>query len=146
MSARLLRLILAAGAACGLAACGGSTSSANSIAAPSATVTTETFTGVVPVGSFKIHTFTVTTPGAISVTMTAAGPPPTITMGIGLGNPDANGNCVFIAGAVNNAAVASTTTPHLQGTLTASGAYCVEIGDVGNAAGPITYSISVSHT
>jgi hypothetical protein len=108
-------------------------------------VTTETFTGVVQPGSFKIHTFTVTTPGTVSVTMTAAGPPPTIQMGLGIGNPDASGNCIFLSGGTTQAA-ANATTPQLSGTLTASGAYCVEIADIGNAAGPITYSIAVSHT
>jgi hypothetical protein len=146
MSARTLRVILAAACAAGLAACGGSTSSANSIAAPSATVVTDTFNGTVPVGSFKIHTFTVTSPGTVTVTMTAAGPPATITMGLAIGNPDANGNCIFLSGGVNNQAIASATTPQLQGTLTTSGAYCVEIADVGNAASPITYSLAVSHT
>jgi hypothetical protein len=133
-------LVMAAALA---AACGGSSTSP-SVVTPPTTVTTETFTGVVPVGGLKIHTFTVTAPGTISVTMTAAGPPPTITMGLGLGNPDASGNCILIA--TNPSAIASTTTPHLSGTLTSSGAYCVEIVDVGNAAGPITYSIAVSHT
>jgi hypothetical protein len=128
------------------AACGGSSASPSSVTTTPATVTTETFTGTLQVGTQKVHTFTVTTPGAISVTMTAAGPPPTITMGLGLGNPDASGNCIFLSGAVNTQAVASTTTPHLSGTLTASGAYCVTIADIGNAAGPITYSIAVSHT
>ena len=126
------------------AACGGSSTSP-SVVAPSATVTTETFTGTVQPGTFKIHSFAVTSPGAVSVTMTAAGPPATITMGLGLGNPDANGNCIFLSGATTSA-VASTTTPQLSGTLTTSGAYCVEIADIGNAAGPIAYSLAVSHT
>jgi hypothetical protein len=127
-----------------VAACGGSSNN-SSIAAPSATLTTETFTGVVQPGASKVHTFTVTSPGQVSVTMTAAGPPPTIQMGLGIGNPDANGNCIFLSGGTTQA-VASTTTPQLSGTLTASGAYCVAIGDIGNAAGPITYTINVSHT
>jgi hypothetical protein len=126
------------------AACGGSDASP-SVVTTAATVTTETFTGTLQVGTQKVHTFTVSTPGAISITMTAAGPPATITMGLGLGNPDASGNCIFISGATTQA-VASTTTPHLSGSLTSSGAYCVAIADIGNAAGPITYSIAVSHT
>jgi hypothetical protein len=133
-------LILLAVAA---AACGGSTTAPTTVGT-NATVTTETFTGTVQPGGQKVHTFTVTTPGTVTVTMTQAGPPPTITMGLGLGNPDASGNCIFISGAVANQP--ASTTPQLQGTLTSSGAYCVAIGDVGNAAGPITYSITVSHT
>ncbi len=66
-------------------------------------------------------------------------------MGLGIGNPDTSGNCIFLSGGTTQAA-ASTTTPQLSGSLTVSGAYCVEIADVGNAAGPITYTITVSHT
>jgi len=125
-------------------ACGGSTTSPTTIGAD-ATVSTQTFVGTVQPGGQMVHTFTVTTPGTVTVTMTQAGPPPTITMGLGIGNPDANGNCIFLTGGTTQA-IASTTTPQLQGTLTASGAYCVAIADVGNAAGPITYSLTVSHT
>ncbi len=127
------------------AACGGSSASPSTITTPAATVTTENFSGTLQVGALKVHTFTVTAPGAVSVTMTAAGPPATITMGLGLGNPDNAGNCIFLSGGTTQA-IASTTTPHLSGTLTSSGAYCVAIADIGNAAGPITYSIAVSHT
>jgi hypothetical protein len=126
------------------AACGGSSNTSN-ITAPSGTLTTETFTGTVNPGTTKVHTFTVATPGSVSVTMTAAGPPATITMGLGIGNPDASGNCIFLSGGTTQA-IASTTTPQLSGNLTASGLYCVAIGDIGNAAGPITYTIVVSHT
>ena len=124
--------------------CGGSSSSSNTIA-PSTAVVTENFSGTVQPGSFKVHSFTVAAPGSVSVTMTSAGPPATIMMGLGLGNPDASGNCIFLSGATTQAS-ASTTTPQLSGTLTSSGAYCVEIADVGNAAGPIAYTIAVSHT
>ena len=94
---RALRLIGATGGAAAmaivLAACGGSSGSSNSITAPSAVVTTDTFTGTVDPGGTKVHTFTVTTPGAVSITMTAAGPPATISMGLGIGNPNSAGNC-----------------------------------------------------
>ena len=135
---------LAALSSAGIAACGGSNSSSNVIS-PSAAVVTENFTGTIQPGGFKVWTFTVTSPGSVSVTMTSAGPPPTITMGLGIGNPDNSGNCIFLSGGTTQA-VASATTPQLSGNLTASGAYCVEIADVGNAAGPITYTIAVSHT
>jgi hypothetical protein len=127
------------------AACGGSSTSPTTVSS-NATVTTETFTGIVQPMGTNVHTFTVTTPGAVSVTMTAAGPPPTIAMGLGIGNPSSTGSCIFLSGGVNTNAIASATTPQLSGNVPASGAYCVAIGDVGNAAGPITYSITVSHT
>ena len=125
-------------------ACGGSSTSP-SVVSPAATVTTETFTGTVQIGGTNVHTFTIASPGALSVTMTAAGPPPTITMGLGVGNPSATGTCIFLSGGTTQA-IASATTPQLTGTIAASGAYCVAIGDIGNAAGPIAYSITVSHT
>jgi hypothetical protein len=143
----LTNTILAASVAvvgAAVAACGGSSSSP-SVVAPATTVTVENFAGTVNPGGLKIHSFTVNAPGTISVTMTSAGPPATITMGLGLGNPDASGNCIFLSGATAQA-IASTTTPQLSGSLTSSGAYCVEIVDLGNAAGPITYTITVSHT
>ena len=141
---RLAQMSAAVAIAITAAACGGS-SDPVSVVAPSGTVVVETFTGTVQPGTQKVHTFTITTPGTLSVTMTAAGPPATITMGIGIGNPDAAGNCIFISGGTTQA-TASTTTPALTGTVPVSGAYCVAIGDIGNAAGPISYSLSVSHT
>jgi len=138
---RLFQLAAVAALAAAAAACGGSTST-NTIAASGPTVT-ETFTGTVqPAGAADIHTFTVTTPGTVSVTMTSAGPPPTIMMGIGLGNPDNAGNCIYIT----TVQQPPSSTPQISGTVTASGAYCVAVGDIGNAAGPITYSVTVSHT
>ena len=136
--------LAAAGAAA--VACGGSSNSSNVIApSATATVTTETFNGTVqPGGTINVHSFLVTTPGTVTVTLTAAGPPSTITMGLGLGNPDASGNCVFIV--TSNQAIANATTPLFSGTVNASGAYCVGIADIGNAVGPITYTITVSHT
>jgi hypothetical protein len=127
-----------------VAACGGSNSTSN-IATPSGTLTNDTFNGTVQPGATNVHNFTVTTPGSVTVTMTAAGPPATITMGLGIGNPDGSGNCIFLQGGTTQA-IASTTTPQLSGNLTASGQYCVAIGDIGNAAGPITYTVVVSHT
>jgi hypothetical protein len=127
------------------ASCGGSTTSPSVVSPANPTVVTETFTGTVQIGATNVHNFTVSAPGTVNVTMTAAGPPSTITMGLGVGNPGAAGTCVFLSGGTTQA-IASTTTPQLSGALAASGAYCVAIGDIGNAAGPITYSITVSHT
>ena len=143
---RLRHIIVAttlAVVASGAAACGGSSNTSN-VVAPTATVVTETVTGTVQQSATNIHSFAVTAPGQISVTMTAAGPPASITMGLGLGNPNTAGACVFLSGATTQAVAG--TTPQLSGNLTSSGAYCVAIGDIGNAAGPITYSITVSHT
>ena len=72
--------LAAAGAAA--VACGGSSNSSNVIApSATATVTTETFNGTVqPGGTINVHSFLVTTPGTVTVTLTAAGTSRTDTL------------------------------------------------------------------
>ncbi len=140
---RPAQIFLAAAIAVSAAACGGSNSS-TSVTSPSGTVVTETFTGVVPVGGTSINNFNVTTPGTLTVTLVSTSPQTTLTMGLGVGNPGAGGICSFISGGTTTT-VAGTVAP-LSGSLAASGAYCVSVVDVGNAAGPITYVVTVAHT
>jgi hypothetical protein len=142
-----LALIVAAVIA---AACGGSTTSPSVVATPTATVTNETFTGTVqpPVNGaaqFDSHNFTVTTAGTLTVTLTAAGPPATIKVGVGVGNPSTTGTCVLLSGGAAEVA-ASTTTPALSGAVSTPGAYCVMVFDTGNVLQAVTYSVTVSHT
>src|SRR6185295_1323372 len=76
--------------------------------------TTEVFPGTVPVKGSSSSNFTVSQVGTISITLTAAGPPASIFMGLGVGMPDATGACqVFAASAV---AVQAGATPQLSGT------------------------------
>ena len=105
----------------------------------------ETFTGSVDVAGRAFHPFTVTVTGAAaSVILTAAGPPATIAMGLGVG--------VYVATPTESCTLLNNgftvtpagTQPQLAGTLT-SGSYCVVVYDVGNQTAPITYSVTVSH-
>ena len=142
---RVAQTVVAAGllvVVASAAACGGSNNS-SSVVAPSATLTNDVFNGVVQVSGTNVHNFTVNTPGSLSVTLTSTSPQTTLFMGLGIGTPNGSGGCTFIQ---TTQAPASTTTAQLSGSVTASGQYCVAIGDLGNAAGPITYSITVSHT
>ena len=81
-----------------------------------------------------------------TVTMTSAGPPSTVVMGIGLGLGTATTCQLQIA---KNAAagdapqIAASQVPASSSLGTS---YCVGIGDVGNATGPVTFSITVIHT
>jgi hypothetical protein len=102
---------------------------------------TDTFTGSVDVGNEDFHNFSVTKTGNVTVTLTQAGPPATITVGLGVGIPDGSGCPV-----APNATVTAfgSTTPQLAGTL-AAGTYCVDVFDVGNQSAPITYSLTVLH-
>jgi hypothetical protein len=149
MKCERLRMVRFAGAvalaasAALAAACGGSNDAAT-VTAPTGTVVTETFNGVVPVGGSSVNNFTVTVPGTLSVTLLSTSPQTTLTMGLGIGNPGAGGTCAFLSGGTTQ--TFAGTTAQLSGTLPASGAYCVAVIDVGNAAGPISYTVTVAHT
>jgi hypothetical protein len=137
---------LAVVVASGCAGCGGnSNNSATATPAaptPTAAASTESFSGTVTVAGNDFHPFTVATTGAtLSVTLTAAGPPTTIFMGLGLGAYDAP-TCTLL----NNAYLTTQAgaVAQLSGTAGA-GAYCVVVYDVGNQTGPITYAVTVSH-
>jgi hypothetical protein len=126
------------------ASCGGSDTSSNIVSA-TGTLVTDTFTGTVQLGSVDSHNFTITTSGnSINVTLVSAGPPPTITMGLGVGTPSSTGTCSILT----NGSILTPpgATAQLSGTSFSAGTYCVVVGDVGNAAGPITYTVTVAHT
>ena len=144
-----LGLVLVTTVALGtMTACGGNSSDTSALPAPSGTVVTDTFTGTValPVAGVlqaDVHNFTVAVAGSISITLTAAGPPATITMGLGVGNPAADGSCSFLSGGTTQTPAGSTA--QLSGSL-AAGTYCVAVGDIGNALQPISYTVTVAHT
>jgi hypothetical protein len=131
-------------------ACGGSSAAPSTIAAPAATVTTETFTGTLnpPVNSVfdaKVHLFTVTTAGGnINITLVSASPPATIQLGLALGNPSSTGTCSIIPGF--NIATAAGSTAQIPAAGAPAGAYCVAIYDVGNVLQPVNYVVTVAHT
>ena len=124
------------------AACGGS-SNPTTVTAPTGTVVTDTFTDIVQPGGASIKNFNVTVGGTVSITLVSAGPPPTITMGLGVGNPSATGTCSFLQNGTTTTAAGSTA--QLSGSI-AAGSYCVAVVDIGNAAVPITYTVTVAHT
>ena len=134
---------------CGLAvvvasACGGNSNTSTTAATPTPTTSasTESFSGTVSVAGNDFHPFTVATAGAaLSVTLTAAGPPATIFVGLGLGAYDAP-TCTLLSNAYLTTQAGAA--PQLSGTAGA-GSYCVVVYDVGNQTGPITYAVTVSH-
>ena len=103
-----------------------------------------TFTGTLAPRASASHTFTIVQAGEVDVTLTAAGPPATITMGLGVGIPNtADDSCALISGASVN--VQASQFSQLLGSAS-PGALCVKISDIGNQTGPITYTIVVEHT
>jgi hypothetical protein len=119
-----------------------SSSSSSSVTGPSATPTTEVFTGTVPVGGSDSHNFTVAlSNGQLNVILTQAGPPSTIYMGLGVGNPGTSG-CTLLSG--GSTATPGGATAQLSGTVNA-GSYCVSVFDIGNQTVDVTYSVTVTH-
>jgi hypothetical protein len=116
------------------------TASTPATTAPPAATVTDTFNGTVLVGSKDVHAFTVSAEGAVTVMLTAASPPATVVMGVGIGTPSGS-NCALLAGAA--ATLAAGSGPP-AGILT-TGAYCVVVYDVGNQASAVTYTVTVNH-
>src|SRR5262249_20768444 len=140
-----MKRVAAVAFAVACAACGHSSSSGTNLTtSPSAATKTETFSGTVNQGTMDFHTFTVTVTGEVDVTLTAAGPPSTIFMGLGVGLPTSDGSaCTLLTGA--SVLTQAATTPQLAGTA-APGTYCVAVFDAGNLSAAITYSVTVAHS
>jgi hypothetical protein len=94
----------------------------------------------VAVGGSDFHTFTASQNGQVVVTLTTAGPPATIPMGIGVGTPNGT-SCTLLPGA---STVTTAGGSMLMGEVS-GGTLCVDVYDVGNATGPVSYTVSVSH-
>ena len=124
-------------------ACGGSSTTAPTATGATTTPpTTEVFTGTVAVGGSASHAFTVVlSNGLLNVTLTAAGPPSTVTVGLGIGAPSGS-TCAFFSGGAGP--TQAGTTAQLSGVAQA-GMYCVGVYDAGNQTGDITYSVTVTH-
>jgi hypothetical protein len=141
--------------ACGLAvliatlgaasACSSGDSSTTLPTTPSVPLTTDTISGTVPVLGSSFATFTASQSGEIDVTLTAVGPPSTISMGLAVGSLAAAGSntCVPLSGATVSPVTASST-PQLTGTV-APGTYCVLVYDIGNQTAPVNWTATVKH-
>jgi hypothetical protein len=126
-------------------ACSGGSSSGSSTApsTPPLAPTSETFTGTVPVGGIDAHPFVVTlSNGQVTADLTAAGPPTTIAMGLGIGS-FSNAVCTPL----QNGAIVTTPGPtaQLSGGNFTTGSYCVVVFDVGNQLVDVSYSVTVTH-
>lgn len=99
---------------------------------------TDTFTGTLSAKASDGHLVTVAKNGNIDVTLTGLNPTTTITVGLGLGQPVAEGCSLLI---YNEGAKAGTILSGSAGP----GNYCVIVYDVGNVTDPLTYTLSVVH-
>ena len=112
---------------------------------PTAPTTTGPFTDVfasqLGIRGTATRSFTVTEPGTVSLTLTSAGPPATLEVGVGVGIPNGSGaGCNLTKSVVTGA----SSSPQLTIAVD-SGAYCARVFDVGNLTGDATFSVSVLH-
>lgn len=104
---------------------------------------------VTVMGSFgqnanSTHDFTAVANGFARMTITALAPVETLTIGLGLGQRDDNGNCVLLA---SDRSVGLRDSLLSQG-LVAGSAYCVSVFDVGNLfpGNVVNYTMTIEHT
>jgi len=138
----LARLVVAGALAAAGAACMTGTSNPGLMPVPGTpTPKTEVFTGTVAAGAQTLFSFNVTSVGDLNVTLSAASPPSGVVMRIGLGLGTIN-LCNFQI----LKDTAAGDTPQITASQVPSAVYCVGIGDVGNATGPVTFTLTVVHT
>jgi hypothetical protein len=118
------------------------TSSTTSTTAAAPTVS-ESFTGTLPVGGFKFFSFNIAANGTVNVTLnsvTGAGVPATVQLGLGIGTPsgiDCSTTTTVTAGV-------TAAAPQTTGTF-GPGTFCVRVYDVGNLFGPANFNITIAH-
>lgn len=135
--AGLAIVLLACGAACNK----GAASTAATTTAAGVARTTETFSGTVPVRGNDVHSFTTAATGTVDVTLTVAGPPATIVMGVSIGTP-VDVRCAAVAGGSANTPAGAAV--QLSGVVS-PGTLCVDVHDVGNQTAPVSYTVTVTH-
>jgi hypothetical protein len=119
-----------------VSACG---SNSSTTSGPSTTngLTTDTFSGTVAVKGSDSKNFSVTVTGVVSVTLTAAPVPLTLSVGL----PGANG-CAPLAGATQLATPGALA--QVAGEVT-PGTYCVLLADPGTLTAAAAYTVTVNH-
>jgi hypothetical protein len=136
-SAAALLALAVLGAACGNT----NTPTPTTPTAPTSPVT-ETLNGSMAKNGTAIRTFTASKSGTVSVTLSAAGPPSSIVLGLGLGIRGATGaDCRFSTTINTPAGAAAQLTAAVD-----AGTYCAGTYDIGNV-GPngITVTVSILH-
>lgn len=111
---------------------------------PDPPTTTETFMGDIDQNESSCHSFTLVADGDVTLLITSLQPLPTLTVGLGLGQPDtaAATGCSLFVQDDNVRTNQSLLASNLQ-----AGDYCSCIFDVGNIfpGETVTYSFDVTH-
>jgi len=102
----------------------------------------EDFIDSVPVTGSVFYSFTVTQYGTVNVSLTSVTGqyvPSTVTLGLGLGKPDAE-SCLT----TTNISTQSGTGPQITGAYE-PGVYCVKVSDVGNLFSAAKFAVTIAY-
>lgn len=103
---------------------------------------TEEFIDTVAVSGSVFYSFTVTQYGTVNISLTSVSGqyvPSTVTMGLGLGKPDAE-TCAT----TQNITTQSGSGPQLTATYD-PGVYCVKVSDVGNLYSAARFAVTIAY-
>lgn len=117
------------------------TTDATTIAEIAAPAFTEEFIGTIQVSGSAFYSFSVTTNGTVTATLTSvsgAFVPPTVTLGLGLGVP--SGETCAVTSSINTA---KGSAAQLSATFP-PGVYCVMVSDVGNLFAAATFAVTIA--
>jgi len=98
---------------------------------------TETFSSQLSVGGSSLRSFTTQLSGSATVTLVSAGPPSNVSLGFGIGVPDATTAACYLARSVVAPAGATFTMAVDRDT------YCVKVYDPGTLTAATTFSVKI---
>ena len=139
---RVLALVLAVLGTAGCGKSGTTTSPSTTTSGPS----TEYFDGTLAPAASSFYSFTVTSPGAVSVTLASTttakvGPAAQASITLGLGTPNGFGCAVSASADVTPGLSAQLSNPS-----NAAGIYCVSVADPGDLSTDVLFVVRIVHT
>lgn len=118
------------------------TTTATTTVTAASPIYSEDFINTVPVGGSAFYSFSVTQYGTVNVSLTSVSGqfvPSTVTLGLGLGKPDAE-TCAT----TSSISTPSGTGPQITGAFD-PGVYCVKVSDVGNLFSAARFSVTIAY-
>lgn len=122
------------------AACSGVETPTSATATATSPVSVTYSTTFAPLGG-AARLFTASRAGVVSVTLTAAGPPSTVALGLGVGIPRSDGGgCLLSQSVITPAGPAAQLSTSVD-----AGDYCVKLFDGGTLTELVTVTVALTH-
>jgi hypothetical protein len=127
-----------------MTACSDTASQLAAASAATATPSTDTFTGTLSKNGAFTHIFTVSTLGAVTVTITSLTPDSSQIVGLSLGVWNGT-SCSTSPATGGSATDVATTGSSITLNTTAAGNLCARLYDVGFVTTPVLYTMQITH-